>query len=309
MKITLYPSLSIHEIGKRPNQEDAISQWENRLFVLCDGMGGHEKGEVASQTISQSLAKWFEEHINPAEPFTDDQLHEALEYAYTELDKYANGSPKQMGTTLTLLYIHRAGATAMHIGDSRIYHFRPSGGMMYQSRDHSLAFDLFQAGEINYKEMLNYPQKNIVTRAMMPGKDNRVRPDIIHITDIEPDDYFYLCSDGMLEKMSNPEIISVLRADNLSDQEKMQRLRTATSQHLDNRSAWLIHVKDVEHEESDNQLTNEEPAARCNALNFIPRTDAEDDVDDVVVVKEITKTKTLLQKIKSIVDIIMNKKN
>ena len=53
MKISLYPPLSIHEIGQRPNQEDSIIQWNNRLFVLCDGMGGHEKGEVASQTVCQ----------------------------------------------------------------------------------------------------------------------------------------------------------------------------------------------------------------------------------------------------------------
>ena len=59
MKISLYPSLSIHEIGQRPNQEDSIAQWDNRLFVLCDGMGGHEKGEVASQTVCESLVTWF----------------------------------------------------------------------------------------------------------------------------------------------------------------------------------------------------------------------------------------------------------
>lgn len=307
MKITLYPPLSIHEIGMRQNQEDAIAQWDNRLFVLCDGMGGHEKGEVASQTVSQSLIKWFEEHIHPEEPFTDDQLREALESAYQALDQYADGTVKQMGTTLTLLYLHQSGATAMHMGDSRIYHFRPSWGMMYQSRDHSLRYDLFQAGEINYKEMLNYPQKNIVTRAMTLGEDNRMRPDIIHITDIEPDDWFYLCSDGMLERMDNSSIIAVLNADNLSDKEKMQHLRLATSQHFDNRSAWLVHIKDVEQEEGDDQLVNEEPTARCNALNFIPRI-VEGYIDDVVVVKEIAKTKTLLQKMKSVVDIIINKK-
>ena len=83
MKIELYPPLSIYEIGQRANQEDAIAEWDNRLFVLCDGMGGHEKGEVASQTVCQSLVKWFEENIKD-DTFTDDQLRDALEYAYTE---------------------------------------------------------------------------------------------------------------------------------------------------------------------------------------------------------------------------------
>ena len=82
MKIEIYPPLSIHELGQRTNQEDFIAQWNNRLFVLCDGMGGHEKGEVASQTVCQSLVGWFDEHVNLNEPFTDDILREALEYAY-----------------------------------------------------------------------------------------------------------------------------------------------------------------------------------------------------------------------------------
>lgn len=105
MKIFLYPPISIHEIGQRPTQEDAIAQWDNRLFVLCDGMGGHERGEVASQTVCLSLVKWFSENVKD-DSFTDDQLREALEYAYTELDKFDDDSPKKMGTTLTLLYIH-----------------------------------------------------------------------------------------------------------------------------------------------------------------------------------------------------------
>ena len=126
MRIELYPPLSINEIGQRSNQEDSIIQWNNRLFVLCDGMGGHEKGEVASQTVCQSLVTWFEEHVNPDAPFTDDQLRSAIEYAYQQLDQYADGSPKQMGTTLTLLYLGNNGITAAHMGDSRIYHIRPN---------------------------------------------------------------------------------------------------------------------------------------------------------------------------------------
>ena len=298
MKITLYPPLSIHEIGKRQNQEDAIAQWDNRLFVLCDGMGGHEKGEVASQTVCQSFLKWFEEHIHPEEPFTDDQLREALKYAYQALDQYADGTAKQMGTTLTMLYLHQSGATAMHMGDSRIYHFRPSWGMMYQSRDHSLVFDLFQAGEINYEEMRNYPQKNIVTRAMTPGEDNRIRPDIIHITDIEPDDWFYLCSDGMLEQMEGDGLLHLLSSE-ATDEEKRQQLITATANNQDNHSAWIVHIKDVVREEGDDQLVNEEPTARCNALNILPKVCEQSEEEDVVVVREATKPKTLLQRIKT----------
>ncbi len=294
MKIELYPPLSIHEIGQRENQEDSIIQWDNRLFVLCDGMGGHEKGEVASQTVCQSLVTWFENNIKPDKPFCDDQLRVAVEYAYTELDKYADGSPRQMGTTLTLLHLGSKGVTAAHMGDSRIYHIRPEVGVLYQSRDHSLAFDLFQAGEITYEEMATYPQKNVVTRAMTPGEDNRMRPDIIHITDIKSDDYFYMCSDGMMEKMTNNELLALFSGD-MDDKMKVGQLKMATNQSFDNHTAWIIHIKDVIKEENDNQFENEEITSRVNAINILPHPvyDAED--DDVVVVEG--KEKSLFQKI------------
>ena len=297
MKISIYPPLSIHEIGQRDNQEDSITQWDNRLFVLCDGMGGHEKGEVASQTVCQSLVRWFEKDIKD-DNFTDDQLHEALEYAYAELDKFDDDSPKKMGTTLTLLYIHNKGVTAAHIGDSRIYHIRPlsspklgearrglNEGILYQSRDHSLVFDLFQSGEITYEEMSNFAQKNIVTRAMTPGEDNRMRPDIIHITDVQPGDYFYMCSDGMLEQMSNEELVDLLSSAT-SDEEKRIQLLQATSNNQDNHSAWFIRINEVISENIDKSLVNEEPTARCNAINIIPKVSTANNEDDVVIVSQ-----------------------
>lgn len=313
MKISLFSPQSIYEIGQRANQEDSVGQWDSRLFVLCDGMGGHEKGEVASQTVCQSLVTWFEEHINPEEPFTDEQLRSAIDYAYTEIDQYANGSPRQMGTTLTLLYIHRQGVTAAHIGDSRIYHIRPNSsrevrkgvneGVLYQSRDHSLAFDLYQAGVITYEGMLSYPRKNVITRAVTPGKENRHRPDIIHVTDIQPGDYFFMCSDGMVEQMSNDELVAILSSGK-SDEEKRQLLIAATANNQDNHSAWVIHVKDVVSEDYDMTLENEEPTARCNAIKIKPKPIVNDDVqiaddNDVVMVSapKLLKKRFLLRPI------------
>jgi protein phosphatase len=156
--------------------------------------------------------------------------------------------------------------------------------------------------------MQNFAQKNIVTRAMTPNEDNRMRPDIIHITDIQPGDYFYMCSDGMLEQMNNNELAALLSSD-VSDEEKRQRLIAATANNQDNHSAWLIHVKDIIREEGDEQLINEEPTARCNAINIIPNVIAENEEEDVVIVKKVGKTKSLLQRMKETVDIIMNKKN
>ena len=273
----------------RDNQEDALWPEEvstdTRLFILCDGMGGHENGEVASKLVSQTIPHVLRRSMSFEDNnLSDEELLACLERAYQELDREASNSPQQMGTTITLLYIGRNGITSLHMGDSRIYHIRPNVGILYQSRDHSLAAELYQAGEITYEEMLNYPKKNIVTRAMMPGKDNRMHPDIIHITDIQPNDYFYMCSDGMLEQMSNNQLV-VLLSSEVSDEEKKNILSEATKDNQDNHSAWIIHIKDVVKESCDENLINEEPTARCNMAFSFP-SEKYDNEDVVIISKE-----------------------
>ena len=314
MKITIHQPLYIFEIGQRANQEDSLypagekATSEDRLFVLCDGMGGHEHGEVASQTVCKALGNWFSDNEVQAQLLTDNQLLAAIEYAYNALDTKDNGGIKKMGTTLTLLYIHARGITAAHIGDSRIYHIRPQssspsgrlgGAILYQSRDHSLVFDLFQSGEISHEEMATFPQKNIITRAMQPGEENRMRPDIVHITDVQPGDYFYMCSDGMLEQMTNEELAALLSSD-ISDEEKRNQLIKATANNKDNHSAWLIHVKYVINEDGDDKLVNEEPTSRCNAINILPKVATTTEEDDVVIVHKEEKAKSFLQRFKEV---------
>jgi len=286
MKLKIYPPLAIHEMGSRDNQEDFIypvlgqASVGDNLFIVCDGMGGHENGEVASETFASALADYFTQHASADDSLSDDLLREAIAHAYTKLDAMDNGSYKKMGTTLTLLFLHRGGVTAAHIGDSRIYHIRPGKKMLYVSRDHSLVFDLYQSGEISYGEMKTSQQKNVITRAVQPGEDNRVKPDIIHITDIMPGDYFFMCSDGMLEQMEDDELFKLLSAKG-SDEKKMRQLVAATSDNQDNHSAYIIHVEAVTHEASDSNKVNEELTAKCNALNIRPMRDVtpEDDAD------------------------------
>ena len=292
MRIKIYQPLTIHELGKRVNQEDCIYPIEgkatenDRLFLLCDGMGGHEHGEVASQSICKSLSSFLLQHEVASEGLEDKLLSDALAYAYEELDKLAiAGDSRQMGTTLTLLYFHSNGCTAAHIGDSRIYHLRPSSHtILYKSRDHSLVYDLYQAGELTNEEMKTFPQKNVITRAMIAGDRNHPKPDVIHISDIQPGDYFYICSDGMLEQMEDEELLDVFSA-NVRDEEKQQMLISETSDNKDNHSAYIVHIKEVSHEEADVSLVNEEPTAKCNALNIKPDVEEVSASPDVEVVK------------------------
>lgn len=275
MRFTIYPPQAIHELGKRENQEDAIyprkgeATERDRLFILCDGIGGHEKGEVASNTVSMAMAEYLNKNASADKVVGDGVLLAALEYACRQLDAIDDGTVRKMGTTLCLLLFHRGGLTSMHIGDSRIYHIRPSEhSLLYQSKDHSLVYDLYQAGAITYDEMRTSPQKNIITRAIQPGVDNRVRPSIVHITDILPGDCFYICSDGMLEQMGNEELCDIFSA-NGSDKKKCQQLVAATIDNYDNHSAYFVHIKDVTTEKGYN-IKDDEQTSTDNALNIKP---------------------------------------
>lgn len=284
MNIKLYQPLAINELGHRPNQEDSVwpalgtATQAGQVFIMCDGMGGHEKGEVASGTMSKALGQAVTAALQPGKPLTVDQFRQALEQAYQALDAKDDGSPRKMGCTLTFLCFHAGGCTAAHIGDSRIYHIRPAEHrLLYKSRDHSLVFELYQSGEITEAEMATHPQKNVITRAVQPGIDNRVKPDVITITDIKPGDYFYICSDGMLEQMTDQELVEVFAAPG-SDEKKRQQLIAATVDNNDNHSAYIVHVASVELGPTDAQLPNEELTAKCNALNVHP-VPADEDPD------------------------------
>jgi protein phosphatase len=154
--------------------------------------------------------------------------------------------------------------------------------------------------------MATSPQKNVITRAVTPGEENRHRPDIIHITNVLPGDYFYMCSDGMLEQMTNNELLALFSAD-APDEKKRSELIKETVNNKDNHSAWLIHVKNVNLEEGDDKLVNEEPEARCNAINIIPYMVAEDD-NHVVIIKENPKRLSFYKWIKKLFSIIKNKR-
>ena len=108
-----------------------------------------------------------------------------------------------------------------------------------------------------------------------------------------------MCSDGMLEQMTNEELVALLLSD-ISDEEKRSQLIKATANNKDNHSAWLIHIKDVIKEDGDDKLVNEESTTRCNAINIIPKVATTTKKDDVVVVQKEEKAKSFLQRMKEV---------
>ena len=263
MKITIRQPLSFSEVGRKDNQEDSLypptATAATRTFVLCDGMGGHDHGEVASATVCEALGSWFEQH--PSALADKASFNEALAAAYAALDAADTGTTgKKMGTTMTCLHIHDGGCLVAHIGDSRIYHVRPASydketnclGILYQSSDHSLVNDLLRAGELTEEEARDYPHKNIITRAMQPHLETPCRADIFNLTDVQGGDWFFLCCDGVLEQLTNERLCEVLADDTLSDAAKRDKLKEeCDGRTRDNYTCWLIPIDSVEQESSD----------------------------------------------------------
>lgn len=256
MKFKLTP-YNLQELGQRQNQEDSLfpgigQQTANdRLFILCDGMGGHEKGEVASAIVCETMSNTILSRWNPNEPLSDGLLQQAIEEAYDALDAKDNGEEKKMGTTMTFVCFHADGITVAHIGDSRVYQLRPAikkepARIVFKTRDHSLVNDLIDIGEITEEEAKNHPQKNVITRAMQPCQERRAKASIIHLTDIQEGDYFYMCSDGMLEQSTDDNILNIITKKDATNGQKVEMLRNVTEDNKDNHTAHLIYINKVE---------------------------------------------------------------
>lgn len=258
---------NLQELGQRTNQEDSLypalgkSKPEDRLFILCDGMGGHEKGEVASATVCETISRVILSTWHPNEALSDELFLQALSAAYDALDAKDNGEERKMGTTLTFLCLHANGATVAHIGDSRIYQLRPASKnspaqIVFRTQDHSLVNDLVKIGEITEEEAKHHPQKNVITRAMQPCQEHRTKADIAHLTDIQSGDYFFMCSDGMLEQSTDDNILNIITKSNATDEQKLEMLRNVTEENKDNHTAHLIYIDKVEESMASSEPTD-----------------------------------------------------
>lgn len=248
---------TVYELGQRSNQEDSIfpadgeASGDDRLFILCDGMGGHSSGEVASAAVCEGLGRTVMSICpDPEGEFSDEDFQKALSSAYDLLDTKDDGASKKMGTTMTFLKLHSEGCTIAHIGDSRVYHIRPgkdkeSTEILFQTVDHSLVNDLLRAGELLPEEVKDFKQKNVITRAMQPNMDRRCKASLHHISDIRPGDCFLLCSDGILENMEEDNLRFIF-SDACGDiANKVDVIRNATAGNRDNHSAIIVHILDV----------------------------------------------------------------
>jgi serine/threonine protein phosphatase PrpC len=209
---------------KRDNNEDNLLVFpDQNLFAVFDGMGGHAAGEVASGIAVREMKEFFELTGKDPEatwPFKDDRARSYDENRLVTAIKLCNAriieaseqdaTKKNMGTTcVSLLLAEREGqprALVAHTGDSRVYLFRENK-LRRITVDHSLVEEYLRLGKITEEEAKNFPQKNIILRAL--GQQRQVDVEI-NPHDPRPGDIFMLCSDGLSGMVDDRFLESIL---------------------------------------------------------------------------------------------------
>lgn len=270
MKIGL-KAYVIQDIGQRSNQEDSFyppfiqpchfemtereesyyegtAHTDDELFLVCDGMGGHERGEVASRIACDEISRYIVNEEKEGREFSDKTVCDAVDVALKALDEAEDPeTKKKMGTTLTLLKVQKNSATIAHVGDSRVYHFRPAtkhkkARILFRTDDHNLANMLIKSGSMTFQQMRNFSQKHVLTRALQAHLARKPKIDIYHTKDIKPGDVFFLCSDGILEELYDEDLCSMLTNTDYTDEQRLQILLTFCEGNKDNHTAWLVRV-------------------------------------------------------------------
>lgn len=233
----------IHQQGQRQNNEDfLLADEQKQIYIVCDGVGGANKGEEASKLAANSFLNF----LSAKSTITEEYLHQALKFTEQAFDSFTNQNPESegMATTLTFLHFFQNKAIMAHCGDSRIYQVR-DGVIVNQTTDHSFVQELVNSGYITAEAALTHPKRNQITRAIQSTKKSTAL-DVKIIEDILPNDIFMLCSDGILEGIDNNYI-----EDNCTSDVDIEQLKTdiellCEQQSKDNFTAILIKITQID---------------------------------------------------------------
>ena len=184
---------------------------EQAVFVVCDGMGGAQAGQVASEVACSVFISELKGYVKEKMTlrYMESILTNALRFACFETYQKANSAPEfyGMGTTLVGGIYHKGQVLLANIGDSRAYVF--DGEELTQTtRNHSFVEELVQLGEITEEEARSHPRKNIITRAL--GPDRSTKPDLFPFT-LEKGQKLLLCSDGLSNMLEDSQIAGILK--------------------------------------------------------------------------------------------------
>jgi serine/threonine protein phosphatase PrpC len=205
---------------KRNHNEDTFSILEEEnLFLVCDGMGGHASGEVASQMAVQTIRNFFREtredpeltwpyKMDRSRRYEENRLITAIKLANLRIHEASKRESKYhgMGTTIVAFYSIEEGAYLAHVGDSRIYRLR-EGQLVQVTEDHSLLNDYIKMKKLTADEIANFPHKNVIVRAL--GMKESVKVDTF-LEQPHPGDIFLLCTDGLSGEVPDPQIREIM---------------------------------------------------------------------------------------------------
>jgi len=228
MPFTLDYALKTHAGQVRPLNEDAVgADPESGLFILADGLGGYNAGEIASTMAVSTLLAELPAELDTARQNLsgfDPQrvLRESLIAMNSTIFRAALNSSafEGMATTIVVAWLLGDRLWVAHTGDSRLYRLR--GGQLEQlTRDHSFSQELLDAGMVTEEEARLLPAKNLVTRAL--GASAEVDPEVRDYP-LQAGDLVMMCSDGLTEMISFAEIGAQLSSHNGDVQEVARRL-------------------------------------------------------------------------------------
>lgn len=220
---------AISECGKRRNNEDSFKvlnfPTENRwVGIVCDGLGGHSMGEVASESVVESISKYYEQHRGEE---STHMIEAACKVASADLNAKADKlCHAEMGTTFVMAIIEGNKITIAHIGDSRCYVVKNNGDLIYKTIDHirmSFGWEL-------------------VDKCFMSYNENAAKPEIIEFK-IEPGDRILICSDGLYKSII-PEILTARMADNKSPEEILDTFAFLCEKNSDDNYTGIFAIVD-----------------------------------------------------------------
>ncbi len=198
---------------KRSNNEDAcFVLLPDKVYVVADGVGGGNAGEIASRTAVNEIAKYvIENPINKMNNkyaivnYLQDCLDKTNEKIYDMANTYEENSG--MATTIVIVYSADGKAYITNVGDSRVYLFRKNQ-LVQLTEDHTYVNTLLKAGVISKEEADLDDRKNVITKAL--GADATVEPDFFQV-EIIKDDIFVICTDGLYDEVESSEIAQILQ--------------------------------------------------------------------------------------------------
>jgi len=202
--------LSFHLVGKRKAQEDALFVSEDkRLLIVCDGVGGNKRGDLASSIVCSHIGKLYKDNHGTV---NHDFFVECIHSAKTELDSqvHQDFSLEGLATTIAMVYIGVDHILTFHVGDSRIVYIDKSNKKVWASKDHSIVQELLDNGILqDQKDALTHPLRNRVTRVVQGTGSNtkkKLKVSTSKIKSIHEDDILILCTDGVLENLTSIDL-------------------------------------------------------------------------------------------------------